>query len=87
MPDFPPRKRRDSYDIVMEILETAKNGIKKTPLMYKASLSFTQLEKYLNALKKAGFITEKSSIWKTTEKGLDVIEFCELCCRLLEQVP
>ena len=71
----------------MEILKTAKNGIKKTPLMYKASLSFGQLDHYLNALKKEGFITKKSDIWKTTEKGLDVIEFCELCCRLLEEVP
>ncbi len=85
--DIPPRKRRDSYDIIMEILKNAKNGERKTSLMYKSSLSFTQLEKYLNALKKAGFITEESGVWKTTEKGLHVIEFCELCCRLIEEVP
>ena len=81
-----PRRRRARHDIIMELLKNAKNGIKKTPLMYKASLSFTQLEKYLNALKKAGFITEKSGIWKTAEKGLHVIEACELCLRLAAEV-
>ncbi len=81
-----PSRRRARHDIIMEVLKNAKNGIKKTPLMYKASLSFTQIEQYLDALKKAGFITEKSGIWKTTEKGLQVIEACEICLRLTREV-
>jgi predicted transcriptional regulator len=81
-----PSRRRARHDIIMEILKNAKNGVKKTPLMYKASLSFTQIEQYLNALKKAGFITEKSGIWKTTEKGLNVIEACKICLRLTGEV-
>jgi len=71
----------------MEVLKAAKNGVKKTHIMYKASLSFDQLKQYLNALKKENLITEESGIWKTTEKGLHVIEACELCQRLLEEVP
>jgi len=71
----------------MEILKVAKNGVKKTHIMYKASLSFPQLESYLTALKKADFITEKSGIWKTTEKGFHVIEACKICQRLLEDIP
>ena len=71
----------------MEILKTAKNGVKKTHIMYKASLSFEQLKQYLNALKKEKFITEESGIWKTTEKGLHVIEACKICQRLLEEIP
>jgi len=80
------RKRRARHDIIMEILKNAKNGTKKTNIMYKSSLSFDQLKKYLTALKKAGFITEKSGIWETTEKGLHVIEACEICLRLTEEV-
>jgi len=81
-----PRRRRTRHTIVVEILKNAKNGERKTSLMYKSSLSFTQIEQYLNALKKTGFITEKSGFWKTTEKGLHVIEACELCLRLTKEV-
>lgn len=81
------RRRRVRHDIIMEILKSAKNGAKKTSIMYKANLSFTQLELYLNALKKAGFITEETGIWKTTEKGLHVIEACKICHLLMKKVP
>ena len=79
-------RRRARHDIILEILKDAKNGIKKTPLMYKASLSFTQIGQYLNALEKAGFIIEKSGVWETTEKGLHVIEACEICLRLTKEI-
>jgi predicted transcriptional regulator len=87
MTKMPSRKRRARHDIIMEILKAAENGAKKTKIMYKASLSFDQLKQYLNALKKENFITEESGIWKTTEKGLHVIEACKICQRLLEEVP
>ena len=78
-----PRRRRARHDIILEILKTAKgSGMKKTPIMSKARLSYAQLERYLGALEKAGFIAEESGVWKTTEKGLHVIEACELCLRL-----
>jgi predicted transcriptional regulator len=78
-------KRRARHDIIMNILKSAVNGAKKTVIMYKAGLSFAQLEQYLNALKKADFIAEKSGIWKTTEKGLHVIEACKICLRLMKE--
>ena len=87
MIELPSRKRRGRHDIIMEILKTAENGVKKTHIMYKARLSFGQLQLYLNALEKGDFITEESNIWKTTEKGLHVIEACKICQRLLEEVP
>jgi len=80
-------RRRARHDIISEILNNAKKGMKKTPLMYKSSLSFTQLEQYLSALKKADFITEETGIWKTTDKGLHVIEACKICHRLMEEIP
>jgi len=87
MPRSPPRKRRVRHDIIMEILKIAKNGAKKTEIMYKANLSFFQVEQYLNALKKADFITEKSGIWKTSKEGLYVIDACKICHSLIEKVP
>jgi predicted transcriptional regulator len=87
MTESTSRKRRARHDIVIEILKAAENGVKKTHIMYKASLSFPQLEHYLTALKKASFITEESGICKTTEKGLHVIEACKICQRLLTDVP
>jgi len=87
MTELPSRKKRARHTIVLEILKVAKNDVKKTHIMYKVSLSFDQLKRYLGALKKAGFITQQSRTWKTTEKGLHVIEACELCQRLLEEAP
>lgn len=81
-----PRRRRARHDIILKILKTAKHGSKKTNIMFKARLSFSQLEKYLYALNEAGFINEKSGVWTTTEKGLHVIEACEICLRLTEEV-
>ena len=87
MPNFTPSRRRGRHDIVVEILKSALNGAKKTHIMLKARLSFPQVERYLNALKKADFITEESGVWKTTEKGLHVIEACKICHRLMKEVP
>jgi predicted transcriptional regulator len=87
MSKMPSHKRRARHDIIMEVLRAAENGVKKTKIMYKASLSFPQLGHYLTALKNASFITEESGVWKTTEKGLHVIEACKICHRLLEEVP
>jgi predicted transcriptional regulator len=80
------RRRRARHDIIMEILKTARGGEKKTQIMYKARLSFSQLEQYLNALKNGGFITEESGVWRTTQKGLHVIEACEICLSFTREV-
>ncbi len=84
MADFPPR-RRWAHEIMVDILKAAEEGEKKTNIMFKARLSFPQLKKYLNRLSTSGFITEKSGVWKTTEKGFHVIEACEICRRLMEE--
>lgn len=76
------RRRREAHDIVVAILEMAMRGQRKTHIMTKVGLSYSQLKKYLNCLKEQGFITEKSGIWKTTKKGIHVIEACELCRRI-----
>jgi predicted transcriptional regulator len=79
-------RRRVRQDIILAILQIAKDGTKKTNIMYKAKLSFSQLRSYLEALKKAGYISEESGIWKTTEKGLQVIEACKICHNLIDKM-
>jgi predicted transcriptional regulator len=80
------RRRRERHELVMEILKTAKNGARKTHIMKKVGLSYAQLKEYLNALKGGGFLTDKSGILKTTEKGFHAIEACEICHRLIKKV-
>jgi predicted transcriptional regulator len=65
-------KRRDTMRILAEILEISKEGTLKTQIMYRANLSFTQLNDYLNfmlnfeliAIKNAGGKTSMSSLRK-----------------------
>jgi predicted transcriptional regulator len=76
-------KRRDKLGIVSEILEIAKEGTLKTQIMYKANLSFTQLNGYLKFMLKTTFLKKFTARGKTmyvaTEKGLDFLQrYCEL---------
>jgi len=80
------RRRRGRHDIIMDILKIAGSGTVKTNIMSKAKLSYTQLELYLKALEKADLVREESGIWLTTEKGLQVIEACKICNRLMKEV-
>lgn len=50
------RGRRDRHEIITEILESAKGGVKKTHIMYKARLSSSQIDDYLNLLISKGFL-------------------------------
>lgn len=70
-------ERRGRQDIIMGILRIAKSGTRKTLIISKVRLSFSQATKYLGSLKEAGYITEESGTWKTTEKGLELIEACK----------
>jgi predicted transcriptional regulator len=59
---------RSSFDIIAEILETAKNGAKKTRIMYSCGLSYIFVQKYLDLLLKTGLLSIGSS-YHTTDKG------------------
>jgi predicted transcriptional regulator len=70
----PTSKRRDKLYIIAEILEIAKDGVLKTQIMYRANLSFTQLNDYLkfmlkNALLEKVLLNDKE-VYKATKKGI-----------------
>jgi len=81
------RKRRDRLYIISEILTIAKDGSLKTQIMYRANLSFAQLNEYLSFLLKIKLlkiITENErTIYKTTTKGFKYLQNYEKIISLL----
>jgi predicted transcriptional regulator len=74
----PSAKRRDKLYIVAEVLEIAKDGTLKTQIMYRANLSFTQLNEYLDFMLKIGLLckdlTNGKDVYNATEKGVAFLE-------------
>jgi predicted transcriptional regulator len=71
-------KRRDKLCIIAEILEIAKGGTLKTQIMYRANLSFAQLNDYLKFMFKLKLLEkiddEGKDVYVATEKGLDFLQ-------------
>ncbi len=78
-------KRRDRHDIVAEILKTARGGKIKTHIMYRAKLSYSQINEYLAFLVGKGFLRNMTikrkrqtiTVYKTTEKGMEFLDHLE----------
>ncbi len=72
------RKRRDRLTIMAQILNIAREGTLKTQIMYRANLSFAQLNEYLSFLQKMKLLkvntTDGRIIYKTTPKGFKYLE-------------
>ncbi len=85
----PQSKRRDKIDIIAEITDIAKNGALKTQIMYKANLSFTQLNIYLLLLKKINLLEKTNcggkEVYKATQKGLDFLQKQQEITELLSE--
>ena len=62
-------KYRRRFEIIADILNAAKNGAKKTRIMYVANLSHGLLEKYLGETLNIGFIRFNNDGYNVTEKG------------------
>jgi predicted transcriptional regulator len=74
----PSSKRRDKLYIIAEVLEIAKEGTLKTQVMYRANLSFTQLNEYLGFMLRIGLLeridVNAKDVYRATEKGLDFLQ-------------
>jgi predicted transcriptional regulator len=71
-------RRRDRLHIMAEILQITLEGALKTQVMYKANLSFAQLNQYLSLLLNLKLLELKENsekaIYKTTTKGMRFLE-------------
>ena len=65
-------KNRDRIAIAAAILDVAMGGEKKSRIMYRAFLSFSQLKEYLGLLTDCGLLeySEKEGEYRTTVKGV-----------------
>ena len=61
-----------------EIMEIAKGSQLKTRIMYRANLSFSQVNEYLSFLTEMGFlrvhVENRKKLYETTAKGNQYIE-------------
>jgi len=81
------RKRRAAPQIILEILELAKGGSKRTNIMNECNMSFSQATSYLDILSDAGWIKEDSEgNWFTTEKGRNVCTTCQKCKEIFNEM-
>ena len=71
-------KRRDKLYIIAEILEIAGNGTLKTQIMYRANLSFAQLNEYLKLMLKIHLLEKfgrnGKDLYRATEKGVNFLQ-------------
>ena len=85
-------RRRGRHDIVADILNYATREKKKTHIMFRAKLAYSQLTEYLPLLVEKGFLEDlivkrgKQHIvmYKTTQKGMEFIDHLESLNRLWE---
>jgi len=74
----PSSKRRDKLYIIAEILEISKQGTLKTQIMYRANMSFTQLNDYLAFMLKIGLLDKVNEngreTYRATAKGTDFLQ-------------
>jgi len=64
--------KRSFCEIVAEILKVAKNGAKKTRIMYSCNLSHHATEKFINYSLEADLLIKGNS-FHTTEKGMQFL--------------
>jgi predicted transcriptional regulator len=82
------QKRRDHLSIIADILDITKDGVLKTQIMYRANLSFTQLNQYIEFLLEHNLIMqinlEGKDHYMITLKGIDFLQCHRELKRLLK---
>ena len=79
-------KYRSRTEIVSMILEAANGSAKKTKIMYKAFLSYSQLREYLSVLIENNLLEylEGSQTYKKKKKGLNFLKMHNEIAELLQ---
>src|SRR5919199_116193 len=76
---------RSRQEIIHEILAALeKSDLPRTKIMYRASLSYTQLKYYEDYLRSNGLVLEDDSQWTLTQKGKRYLDVCRLADEVLK---
>jgi predicted transcriptional regulator len=65
--------RRNSLDVWADILNAARDGLRKTHIVYKANLNFNVAKKYFTKLIERGFLEYKDAYYVTTPEGIQFL--------------
>lgn len=80
--------KRGRLEIVREILSISRKPAKKTSILYRCNLSYSQLQKYLEYLISRGLLNNSTNNGKTvftiTEKGRAFLEEYERLNNLID---
>ena len=66
--------RRSKLDIYADILKVARDGAKKTQIVYKANLNFKIIKEYLSILMLKGLVDNSDQDFITTKQGTIFLE-------------
>ena len=82
-------KYRSRTEIASRILESATEGTTKTKIMYKAFLSYAQLQEYLLVLEQNGLLAHDKGeqLYRTTEKGQRFLNITNSLQGMMETIP
>jgi len=67
-------KKRSEFEMLSDVLQVAKDGAKKSHIVYKANLNFALIRKILKTLIANNFLVQEGGLFKTTTKGFDYIK-------------
>jgi len=72
-------KYRSRIDITNLILKSTIKGTTKTKIMYKAYLSYKQVQEYLKYLQRSDLLTfeEETQLYRPTEKGFKYLNLSQ----------
>jgi|SRR5215216_3341908 len=84
------KNNRGKIQIMGDVLALATSGIKKTHIMYRANLSYEQVQLYLGELIGKSLITQDVSspdgvVYRTTEKGREFLLYYTRLVEFLEE--
>jgi len=74
--------RRSRAEVIIDILNAAKEESGKTRIMYDANMNLASFNKYLRKLTKAGLIvriegSHDKVVYRTTERGINLLQLLE----------
>ena len=73
-------RKRNSIEIYAAILKAARNGARKSHIVYKANLNFKIVKSYLDHLRQSGLISgpdNQNRVFRTTNKGIEYLDYFE----------